>query len=435
MSKQESLNNFYRAVLASLDILVGEDDALSTNIGNPLLIDGKRVYLPTNEVLKNFNTDMVGFHPLCESVFEGLSDVMTALRVLSMQHISDMMLVTMYALVKTAADANATPTKNDKKTEKKATVPAAQLDIVSKLAGADDKTVHVLEQLSNVISVDTANRIVTLSLRHSALDDKEESSVNTRSCHVTFPMLDELRKDGTTSVFGVKMRKKDIAILTAAFNIVLPDSDVVGKYSTGVSSSTAPYFKAFIRTHLNLLMVASETTSKFKDIVDKFSSGKHLNLDVKVAEAIINGLENMRDFASAVRPLPYNMGNKVIENAQSAKEEVVGSILNRANDIANVVSKQTHHDANNPPPTREEPQRRLGRADAGERRIDYTGERGPIARHNPPRRGFGYRDRQDDYDRGGLRGRTLGGRDDRRRDDRRGSGSDWRNAQRHNTPW
>lgn len=447
MSKQDKLLTFYQHVLNMLNVHVEEDDALTGSAGQPLLIDDRRVYLPTNAVLKSLTQDMVGFHPLCENVFEGMSDIVVMLRKLAMCRLSDVVLMSVYSLLKLAVDKAA-----------QATLSASQVEVIAKLADTDEKLIDSIEKLSEHIDVDTPNRIINLALRHSPLDSGADAPKNGRSCHVTSPLWDELERTTDATVFGVKFRKKDIPVLKEALKIVLPHIDETTKYSTDSSSPVAPYFVTFLKTVMLMIADTNKITWKFRAWISEVNHGQSLHVPISDAE-FLGAIENIKDIANAVKPLPYNMGNKAVESTpretNRRDDPEPSEVLTNAAEAVSRLTRATSSEEL--PRTRERSARRDEYDDRDERRSPrgrgyreddrrdtrrrYDDE--SRRRSEPPREGkrttpIGVR-QLDNRDRRGRRDRYDDEYDDRRgvgrgrgryEDDRRGEERSWRNVGR-----
>lgn len=385
MSKHEKLLNFYTTLLTLLNVEIGEGDALSGQAGQPLMIENRRVFLPTRDVLKNLSDDIVGFHPLSENVFEGLSPVATLLRKLAMCRVSDIVLMSMYSLLKITVD-KASHSK----------LSAGQMEIVSKLSGADEKLVESLEKLSEQLDVDTQRRIVNMALRHNSLDDDRKKTG--RSCRVTFPLWDELQSSTDGTVFGVKFRKKDLPVLREAMKIVLPKIEKEGAYDAGSTSSMAPYFVSLMKALMGILADTNSITWKFRSLISEINNGQSLHVAGDELETLLSGIEDLKDIGAAVRPLPYNMGDKNDFNVKSSDRLIQDDVEDTASRlISDVVDRLSREPTRGEVRAREDNEPTYRRREPiGLHREDRYGSRS-YSRRDSSSRGIGIRDGGDRY--------------------------------------
>lgn len=301
-TKAEKLvGGLYTTLLSTLELAPDEVGLLSSvTSGNPIILEGKRLALPTKDVLKMLaDNDIIAFHPLSENIFEGISPVHQWLRNIIMERTSDIIMSTGYVLLKLAADKSL----HEKLTEN-------QLAKLSVLSGADEKLVESYRKLANSIDYSTPKRIINIKLAHGGeLGDKRYARV----AHASFPIAEQL-EDGNKTIYDIDFRKKDIEILRNLFEIVVPGYREAGKYSHGSNSTVAPYFLVLLRVYVDLLEATGGTTYQFRSYIEDII-GRSLHVTPSdLLEVMADDNEEFAQMATAIRALPYNMGNNISQN-------------------------------------------------------------------------------------------------------------------------
>lgn len=321
MTKAEKLNSIYKAILETLDITADETGLLSSDVG-PITVQDKRLALPTREVLSQLHDGkLVAFHPLSENLFLGLSPVLQATRSVVMMKLSDVITTAVYVLLTIRADN----TLCEKLT-------AGQAEKMAYLVGADDKLLANFKKLVNDVLDNSNHRAVNIVLRRGS----ELKGVKySRAAHVSFPLLQEISRSEDGTVFGVKFRKKDLGVLRAAFELVIPNGLEEDHYSAGSNSNVAPYFSSLIKAYATVLAGTAGVTWGYRKMIEELQ-GRSLHVTPDSILKAIEGEESFESLANAIKPLPLNMGDKdqsptnVEEQVEQAVQSVVEDVIREA---------------------------------------------------------------------------------------------------------
>lgn len=229
------LISLYKAILASLNITASPEGLLTLQMEDnefPATIDGKRLVLPTRDVLRAGNWDnLMAFHPLSENPLRGESQVIDMLRRAAGLRCSLVLTDLMQEFAYLGRD-----------TGRHKTIPPKAADVLSAVQGVDEKFVATLVKILERQEPAGANRLMSIYLKRGGTYRGEKAA---RVAVVDFPILDQIEEE--EEIFGVKLRKKDYEILKSLFLYILPDSDDRETYSAPSTSMTAPYFDALMR--------------------------------------------------------------------------------------------------------------------------------------------------------------------------------------------
>src|SRR5699024_12430620 len=97
----------YRNLLASINVEPQSDDLLVQSldgVDKQVMVEGKPLALPTNDIVNNYSDSLVVFHPLCENMLLGESPVLQELRALIMDFLNDSILRIVDAVLSIAID-------------------------------------------------------------------------------------------------------------------------------------------------------------------------------------------------------------------------------------------------------------------------------------------------------------------------------------------
>lgn len=265
----------------------------STGELKPVMIDGKKLILPTKEFQNKPDwTQFVAFHPLSESIARGESDVLQKARDMISLRLFHKYVELSEALLMLAVDSNA-----------QGKLTPSTMKFLEGLGDADAKTV---ENFSKIMAKAKANFnggenrcLVSLFLKRGGTQNGTKYA---RLCVASFPYYEAIQKiedeaADKRQVFGVPLRAKDIKVLKRLHEVILPGSDE-GVYSIGTNTQTAPYWGALMMTYVNIL-------NQFNSIIKPFSkvikSLKTVNTDWDVGD-------ELQQFRNQIPPMPYNEG-------------------------------------------------------------------------------------------------------------------------------
>ena len=238
---------------------------------NPVIIDkGKRLVLPTPEQLRSGDFDnRVIFHPLCESAHKGESEIVTKLRT----RISNRLNSTIYALLVHFVHLALNKDKHDRLNPNQAVV-------LSLLKEADQQLIQNLESIArHSIAQNTGPVFVKIYLRRSGMVNGKSVA---RAAIVSFPFYEELIKEGTSPVYGVKLRKKDKILLVALFEYIFPGININGAYDRGSLSNVAPFLDALTQAVANIIGCITAQVDNYQNF---FSDPQSMLIEAEWEEA------------------------------------------------------------------------------------------------------------------------------------------------------
>ncbi len=227
----------YKSLMASIGIYDGPDGKLSfirDGVEFPVLCEGKRLVLPTRDVLRTANwNECIAFHPLCESIIRKESVVVAKLRQLINYRITEVICEVATEILAVACDHT-----------RHSTLSPKQAEMLSLIPDVDAKTCDSWNELVEVILQKADKRIVNIYLKAGGHVD---NTAFRRAAIVTFPILEEFETT-TLDVCGVKMRKRDKQAIGAMIKWILTPtgSATIPNYSYGSNDDTAPYFHALV---------------------------------------------------------------------------------------------------------------------------------------------------------------------------------------------
>ena len=293
-NKTEQLLTFYRQVLEGFDCNVTEDGLIqftTSNAATPVNLENPplRLALPTQDVMNRLSEgSLAAFHPMCENIILGQSPVISTLRRVVIESLTLKILSCMIGLAMAIAD----------KTEMSAT----QIKFAKDFDKVDEKTVKALSRLAAAIDPTTEHRLINVYLKHGGMINNEQYK---RVATVTFPIYGELL-EATDSVFGVKMRKQDIRVITTMLEKLFPNIGEKDAYSYGSNSLTCPYFHALINAGATVIKQLNKMSYTFVKVIRDYTGEKpHVTLDY------IKEFEEGKAYKDILPPLNYNQGTEV----------------------------------------------------------------------------------------------------------------------------
>ncbi len=255
------LTQLYKRILESMDCVINEEDDIFIRVGGELVpvvikIEGveKRLVLPTVKKRKQWkDTEWVAFHPACESVFKGQSEVITALTIIAGLKLFESTQHAVVSMISLAADK--------KKQETVSRLPLRQL-----LSNFPEVSAGTIMYLSEVIKKSTGifGERPLLGLRMKVSPTIGEFKYK-RSCKLIVPVLDE--KD---PIYGIKNASAaSMEAVKTAYSLAMPTQREFGS-----NSDSIPYLAALLgmfytaATHLNELKntLGNNAVSEFRTI-------------------------------------------------------------------------------------------------------------------------------------------------------------------------
>lgn len=247
----------YESILKSVNFVVDENHLVSYVIGSnkvPVQVSGKRLVLPVHEVLSNPDWNAtIAFHPLSEAIIRGESPVFRKLKIACLNRLTTVATCLVTELMGIAVDHDyhkkLSPTQNE------------FLDLIPNVK---EETLTKLEKLLDVMSIDGEHRFVNMYVKRGG---EWKGKKYQRVCVVDFPLVQELKSEGTYAC-GVNLGSlKNKKAITALVNYVLPDAE--GEtYSFGSNSLAAPNLHALLTSYAKMASKLNRVTNLFKKHLD-----------------------------------------------------------------------------------------------------------------------------------------------------------------------
>jgi hypothetical protein len=301
-----TLLEVYRQLLKTANLTVTPDNMISGKIladTEPVLVEGKRLVLPTPEYQAADKSDIVLFHPLSEMITRGGSPVLDKFRSLLIYRVNEIAACHIHKLLQIAVE----------KENHKHLTPD-QSEFLSLVKHADPTTRELAEKVLDAMAVgQTARQIVSIFLKKTGtVAGKRHKRVGV----VSFPLYEELCKP-EHDIWGIKCRVKDKETLTALLEFIFPQIGEAGAYNRGTDSEIAPNLDALMQASLGIIQALNDITQTFESQIStpEVPASEHL-IDADWQETFMN-LGVMR---TEIWRTPPQAGNEGVpwEEAESA---------------------------------------------------------------------------------------------------------------------
>lgn len=330
-----ALLELYKAIVKSLNFTVSQEGHLTYVFEGeeyPALIDGKRLTLPTPEILRNGNWDnLVAFHPLSENPLRGESPVLKKLKDVINHRLSAVISDLLFQLADLGNDTSRHRSLNPK-----------AAGVLSTMSNIDDKFVDNLRKILSKQANQGPNRLISLYLKRGGTYKGQKYA---RVAVVAFPILEQIAEESDT-IFGVPVRKKDRQILDAMFKYILPDADVIETYNAPSRSMTTPYLDALLHAFAN---VATALNSVIHQQRKQLSNEDELRTD-------LSWLEHVKDlsvYEGLIPALPGNEGEGGVDTPAPAA--VAAQAPSKQQETFKVQAHTLHGKKDDEAPWKEEP--------------------------------------------------------------------------------
>ena len=303
------LTKLYAGILQSVDCTIDPDGVVLYDDGQGqglqpirLHVDGKKrtLVLPTKGVLKDANWDeVVAFHPACENVFAGQSEVLNCL--------INLCNLKLYMSTQIAVNAMIDVAQDEKKHAK---LNLSQMKLITPLSGVSKTVFKYLTQIVKRSTGISGER--PLLCLHLARGRKVGDVKYKRVCTLQTPILDE-----PMPLYGIKGSSKNESSIMTAYQMVFPEEKAVGS-----NSKDTPYLEAL----LEMFYITAVHLNTIKSTLGKFS-GAMKTIDVSWFPEIVN----LHKYKTTYIPqsLPGNVG----VGKSKETSEVVGGTSTGAVDI------------------------------------------------------------------------------------------------------
>lgn len=261
----------YTALLNSMNVEITDDSYCSFNSGDivmPLQVDGKRLVLPTRDILRDGNWEQrIAFHPLAENPTRTESAVLKKLKSLVQVKLSASAIVLMRQLIHLAVDTG----KHASLSPKAQRLLVALSDADAKFAENFDKVIYAM---SPPESSAQHHHMVSIYLKKGGLY-KDRSVLQLGV--VSFPLAHAL-SDSDGSPYGVKLRRKDEKLLAALLEFVFPNHNDISEYAGPSDSMMAPRFDALLKAYANVAAAINKHVKTFRKYLED-DEDIEINLD------------------------------------------------------------------------------------------------------------------------------------------------------------
>lgn len=260
----EALNEWYTSVLKSVNFVPDENNLVSYIIGGtkvPVQVSGKRLVLAVRSVLENPDwANTIAFHPMSEAIIRGESPVLRKLKIAIQSRITTVTTCLVTELMGIAVDLDYHKKLSPTQSEFLDLVPNVKI----KEGKEKDGPLAKLEKLFDVVSVDGEHRMLSLYLKRGG---EWKGKKYQRVCVVDFPLVQELKAEGTYAC-GVNLGSlKNKKAILALFNYVLPDAEGEN-YSYGSNSMAAPNLHALLTSFAKIATKLNKVTKLFHKHLD-----------------------------------------------------------------------------------------------------------------------------------------------------------------------
>jgi len=283
----------YKSLLATASMEASKDGHVSYCMNDstkPAMIKGKRIVLPTPEHLSNSDwSDRVVFHPLSENILRGESTILEEFRSalnITLNHKIGLLAYQLLIIATSVADH--------------AKLSPDQLDFLSKLKNADEKTLEVFQKLLKAMPItQRVNTFVSIFLkRGGSIAGKRHARVGV----VSFPFYTELTKAGA-EVYGVKLRVKDRETLINLMEYMFPTIGEAESHCRSSDSDVAPYLDALMKAVIAVAGPINDQISLFSNVIDGAD-------EMMVEDKWVDTFDNLAVMIPEIRKVPMQAGNE-----------------------------------------------------------------------------------------------------------------------------
>lgn len=288
----------------------------------PVLIDGKRLVIPTKQQLSEPDwSKRLAFHPLVENIMQEESVVLGKYRQILNQQLQAIISLTIITLMEVAGSVGDT---------KKLTPD--QLEALTIFKDMDAKSMEAFIQLLKRMPIGSVTHtFVSIYLKKGGLVNGKKFS---RAAIVGFPFYTELCKD-QKEVYGVALRKKDKEGFKKVMEFLIPGIDIPGEYDSGTFAKQAPFLTALLTSAGRLMDELNSTMTLF---------GKFGGLDEHLFNLGWSEFLNEADkYVSSIRmipALPGNLPEEVIPEPQATQVQVPATVMQPVTNQAPVLKPQ-----------------------------------------------------------------------------------------------
>lgn len=279
----------YTKILAFASMVPDADNYINSVLDgepSPVLVNGKRLAMPTELHLRNPSEEKIIFHPLCEDLVRGIGPTTERLRhAINVKLNFSIAVLAQYVLMVAASP------------EMQVGLSPKQTQALADLTEADDECLKHFNQI--VIASAKANQdraFVNIFLKSGG----EVNGIKARrSGNVVFPILRELNSE---KPYGIKIRPKDFQIFRNLMKAIFPFIEKEGAYTECSSSNIAPFMEALVSAAKGLAVAINELTLEFKD---QISDHESIMFDM----GFVDVFKDLSLITNDIRSVPAQEGN------------------------------------------------------------------------------------------------------------------------------
>ena len=300
----DNLLKLYRDIAGSLGVSISDNDVLlNPDTEQPLLAGENALVLPSYNVRRNgpeYWESHMAFHPLSENVHRGESAVQRRLLNLITFRLSSVIDNLLGQLVVLG---------NDREREKH--LNPEQHELLDVLKAIDSKTIKFVNKVRETAAgPDKKYRFIKIFVKSGG---RYKEQKHQRVCVINFPLLDQVNTESST-IFGVKGRQADVAVLPKLFTYILPESDQFETYNYGSNDRTAPYFHALMYGFMKVASQLNKVIDRFGDHLEEHAS---LRTDLKW----ITQMENLGELRNEIPSFDIGYTDTSVKNDDNYKKE------------------------------------------------------------------------------------------------------------------
>ncbi len=294
-SFQDNMLDFYRAFLKSVNVSADEENAAlahrATSASEPraLIVEQKRLLLPTRDNMRNPQDDALLFHPLSEAINRGESPVLHQVKGLIITKISTTLLLltrTVLHLALSKSDA--------------VNLTGRQISFISQISPGHDLRDTLYPKLEKVIiagAKEANSRLCTIYIKRDAKQYGTDD-VFKRAAIVNFPLIRELLKE-PEKIQGQSFAGYERKAIANLFGQIVPNSNVDDEYSVFANPTHAPSFSTLLQAWIQIAVQLNKTLEVFAD-----------HLPDSEASIDLSWMTSMSHFGRWVGIIPPQPGNE-----------------------------------------------------------------------------------------------------------------------------
>jgi hypothetical protein len=285
----EKLLGIYESILRYTGLECNADGFVSIKVGDstePILVNGKRLVLPTRHILAGSTENVIVFHPLAENILGEESVVLTHLRALLNKRINTVFSATGLSLLNLAASA-----------EQHKRLNMDQLKFVTDMGDVTRSTIDEYTQLIIAgLKENVSSLFVNIYLKRGGTYRNERYSYVGIT---TSTIKKKLAED--TLIYGVKIKDTNKVIISKLIDYLIPELDVPERYNFPTTSKVAPRLDCLLRTSLLMASWLNTALETFGDLLPDLET---LPFDANWVEAF----DDLESLVETIRSVPSQGG-------------------------------------------------------------------------------------------------------------------------------